>query len=262
MSRLLGAVCACICIVSFEAFAAPAQERVVTIYFAGTTMDSSMWDPNTSPFARAETIATLFLNQEESGNQHKFIVNGIGSGGLLDLNAIWGINPSASDLLGQRGWNGVTIEAIANLDNIVTTFPDANDDNIILNLVGFSRGAVSTMHLANKISTEPAYVYIKDRIKRINILTFDPVPGDEFMQADIFELPSIVNEYLGFYSNDERTIVFSPSSPAQQLARVSISSRCLAVTKQWWGTHIKMAIGQIFSCRVAMMQTWDTSRTR
>ena len=83
---------------------------------------------------------------------------------------------------------------------------------ITLNLVGFSRGAVSTIHFAHKISTDPDYLYIKSKLKKINVLAFDPVPGDPGLTQRIFNLPGGV-EYLGFYAIDERSLLFSPAFP-------------------------------------------------
>lgn len=183
------------------------NDQVVTIYFGGTTMTDTMWYPALSPFGRAETVASLHHFQKTAAddgytNHHKGMVDGIY---LLDA-----VNPTLADLnpLG-RGWNAIFNEAY----NLLTPVTGLCEGQCItLNLVGFSRGAVSTIHFAHQILTNPAYSAIKDKIKKTNILAFDPVPGDGLMGAGVFNLPPNV-EYLGFYSVDERSYLFAPVFP-------------------------------------------------
>jgi hypothetical protein len=173
-----------------------AADQTMTIYFSGTTMNGSMWQASSSPFARPETVATLHYLQKagvDYPGHHKGIVNG-------------------PPLLAE--WNKKFGEAVALLTPVLST---CTGKCITLNLVGFSRGAVSTMHMAHHISANPAYTHIKDKIKKINILAFDPVPGDALMQAGVFNLAPNV-EYLGIYSVDERSALFAPVLPNPPLA--------------------------------------------
>jgi len=188
---------------------AQAADQTVTIYFSGTTMNSDMWQAASSPFARPETVAALHHFQKAGvnyANHHKGIVNGIR---LLDAP-----NPTAADALGGRGWNAVFQEGI---DVLLPVTSYCGGQCITLNLVGFSRGAVSTMHFVRQIDANPAYAYIKSKIKKTNILAFDPVPGDAIMDARLFNLPPNV-EYHGFYSVDERSALFAPVFPNPPLA--------------------------------------------
>jgi len=188
---------------------ARAADQTVTIYFCGTTMNSAMWQPGSSPFGRPETVATLHHLQKagtEYANHHKGIVDGIL---LIDA-----LNPTLEDDLGGRGWNAILAEAVAIVEPVLG---DCAGKCITLNLVGFSRGAVSTMHMAHALSNNTDYAHIKNKIKKINILAFDPVPGDAIMKAGIFNLPPNV-AYLGFYSVDERTVLFAPVFPNPPLA--------------------------------------------
>ena len=191
---------------------ASAEDGVVTMYFCGTTMSGSDWNPSICSFRRPETVAYLHKQQMDhiSGYpfQYKTIIDGIGVGGPLDI--IWAASPSLDlGVLSGRGWAKVLEEGIDYLDSIVTTTVEP----FILNLVGFSRGGVSVMHLAHEVCNNPAYEYINNRIKHINMIVFDPVPGDAFLNARIFNLPGKVNSYIGLYALDERTFLFYPVLP-------------------------------------------------
>lgn len=178
---------------------ASAQEsdQTVTIYFAGTTMDSTMWHHSTSPYAWPETVATLHHFQVVEPvypNQHKGFVDGFQM--LAAALPDWELNFAKADQILYP----------------ITEKCDPDIPCITLNLVGFSRGAVSTMHFVHRIDTKPLYAGVKATIRKINILVFDPVPGDGFMEEENFTLPDNV-EFLGFYSLDERSTAFAPVFP-------------------------------------------------
>jgi hypothetical protein len=210
------------------------EERVVTIYFGGTTMTEHHWNKNIflHPFSRPETVATLHhlqkgwqhridgtaeppddkdcLNVDKDYifcNHHKGMVDGIGRG----LQLIDAANPTIFDLTG-RGWSNIFNEARAILQPVADACIEP--PCITLNLVGFSRGAVSTIHFAQQILSNPSYDNIKTTIRKTNILAFDPVPGDSLIDERYFNLPPNV-EYLGFYSEDERSAFFAPVFPAR-----------------------------------------------
>jgi hypothetical protein len=181
----------------FMATSARADDQVVTIYFAGTTMDIGMWRHSSSPFARPETVATLHHFQKvapEYPNHHKGFVDGFQ--GISAAIADWELNFMKADHILYP----------------VTHHCAEDEACITLNLVGFSRGAVSTMHFAHRIDTSDLYIDIKKAIKKINILVFDPVPGDMSMHQENFTLPGNV-EFLGFYAEDERSLLFAPVFP-------------------------------------------------
>jgi len=208
------------------------NDQVVTIYFGGTTMTEHHWNKNIflHPFSRPETVATLHhlqkgwqhkvdgtaeppdgkdcLNVDKDYiycNHHKGMVDGIGRGwDLFDA-----LNPT---IFHSRGWSDIFNEAKAILQPVADACVET--PCITLNLVGFSRGAVSTIHFAQQILSHPNYENIKATIKKTNILAFDPVPGDSLIDERYFNLPPNV-EYLGFYSEDERSAVFAPVFPAR-----------------------------------------------
>lgn len=179
---------------------AQADDVVVTIYFSGTNLNSSHWDPDTNehPFERTETVAALHYAQSNQTNHHKGIVDGIEQG--------------LGDDLIQPNWNAQLAQAEAIFNNR----PACSGQCVILNLVGFSRGAVSTMHTARKMVDD---IDQDGVIRTINIIAFDPVPGDGQLvtgiAASTFVLPSKAN-YIGFYANDERSIGFAPVIPWEE----------------------------------------------
>lgn len=172
--------------------AAGAQEQVVTIYFAGTGANVNWWDPGVSGFGSPELIASLYHEQDFTpSNQHTKFVNGIDS--LC-------FPPSRSDC---RGWNTNLVEAETFLDN---TLQNTAGD-VTLNLVGWSRGGVLSIMMADK-------AYSRERVKKINILAVDPVPGDDFFYKPFYSLNDKVNQYVGIYATDERSSMFSPVIPS------------------------------------------------
>ena len=119
-------------------------------------------------------------------------------------------------------------EARANLGNII----GRTTEDIILNVVGWSRGGASAIRFANEVARNQDPVYDYSRVKKINILAFDPVPGWNFgdpnnsgaidCQADTtlldpayFDFTGLdqVNHYVGIYGWDERSEPFSPMMP-------------------------------------------------
>ncbi len=164
------------------------DEVVVTIYFSGTNLDSSMWNSSASAFGKPETVAALHHSQLSQPGHHKGIVEGITQNLVND--------PFVPDWPAQRA------AAAAIFDDR----PACSGKCVILNLVGFSRGAVSTMDTAHDLYES------ESSIRKINIIAFDPVPGDRLRTSQIFKL-SPITEYIGFYANDERSIGFAPVIP-------------------------------------------------
>ncbi|NKB32657.1 MAG: hypothetical protein GKR91_06130 [Pseudomonadales bacterium] len=170
------------------------EQRVLTLYFSGTGMDQNMWQESTSAFGQAETVASLHYNQIVGENQFKGIVDGFS-----------GLEMAVPD------WDNNFAAAIGQLR---PAFTDVSCEQCItLNLVGFSRGAVSTMHMAHQLISDAANVSLAEKIAKINIMVFDPVPGDLTLNDEHFNLPAQVANFIGFYSEDERTSFFSPVFP-------------------------------------------------
>ncbi len=207
-----------------------ARTKAITIYFCGTGITRDMWKAEDahSPdgatgFWSPELISTLF--REQAADSYKLIVNGIGtdaeSGSLASAfakNSSAGkAEPNSEDRnlfslfdqgfpsspLARRGWARCLDEAMAYINSILAS----TTGDITLNLVGHSRGGVLALMAANKIKDNP-------RIKTINILALDPVPGDTSLSPGIYGLSGKVKNYVGIYVEDERTIMFEPVIPA------------------------------------------------
>jgi len=186
------------------------RHPVLTIYFCGTGITKDWWVGANAHvlllgFWTPELVSTLHHEQIATDPLHyKKIVDGIGTGEGYFLD--W-LNQALlryiEDTLGGRGWDTCKNEGIGYLNEVLSDHPH---DQVILNLVGFSRGAVSTMMMANAVKDYP-------QVKRINIIAFDPVPGDTTIPYGIFCLPEKVKHYVGFYALDERTDQFEPVVP-------------------------------------------------
>lgn len=90
-----------------------------------------------------------------------------------------------------------------------------------LNLVGWSRGGVSTIMLANLLdktlkenlqTKDPAYKRLQ-LLKEINIIAYDPVPGTNNFGQPQTTLPSKVCNFISFYARDDRSFGFAPVLP-------------------------------------------------
>jgi len=73
-----------------------------------------------------------------------------------------------------------------------------------VNLVGWSRGAISCHMLANMMLNDPELKDIP-----VNIFAVDPVPGPLNFQPERVTLGANVKEYVGFFARDERSKGFS-----------------------------------------------------
>jgi len=178
-----------------------ANNQVVTIYFAGTGLEADMWLRGASKFERSETVATLHQFQRvepDYANHHKGFVEGFPGGAFVPSDADWAAQTS-------RGFRTLdrAIEESGCVDVCLT-----------VNLVGFSRGAVSTMHFANQLATNPVYADRLAKVAQVNILAFDPVAGEILgFDPENLNLPPGVS-YVGFYAVDERSSLFHAVVPA------------------------------------------------
>ncbi|WP_339544869.1 hypothetical protein [Pseudomonas sp. RA_35y_Pfl2_P32] len=73
-----------------------------------------------------------------------------------------------------------------------------------VNLVGWSRGAISCHMLANMMLNDPELKSVA-----VNIFAVDPVPGPLNFQPERVTLGANVKDYVGFFARDERSKGFS-----------------------------------------------------
>jgi len=202
-----------------------AEVRVVNIYFCATGATDQWYLEGQPAWHKAggyaldnptELIASLYQNDDswpikkyeiagivykieatEGGTHYKYIVNGLGS----DFFSLLGqIDPD----FGIRGWDVAEDEAYLALDLVAD-----EGDNIILNLIGWSRGGILTMKMARRVASDT-------RVSEINILAYDPVPGgfDPITRhGDDLKLPAKVNQFIGIYARDEHSAMFDPMIP-------------------------------------------------
>lgn len=77
-----------------------------------------------------------------------------------------------------------------------------------VNLVGWSRGAVECIKLANKMYHNPYLKHVK-----VNLVLVDPVPGPGNFDESTMILNNNVNHCKIFYATSERSFAFSPVVP-------------------------------------------------
>ncbi len=220
---------------------ARAQDQVLTLYFMGTTMKSDAYLAANSGFNRPELLSTIYSSYDKSeamlqtqpnflfngrwypqigdptGRHHKYIINGAGTSpesNVFDL--LLGLLGTAEPNIGIRNWAKIKAEGLDALSKVHANHPN---DDVIVNLLGFSRGGISIMQMARELSNvdekgDEVYGYVK----KINMLAFDPVPGGlnpigRF--GDDFVLSQKVNQYIGIYAEDERTYQFEPVVPKE-----------------------------------------------
>lgn len=241
------------------------ETKVLTIYFCGTGMKENAYEADNSKFNRPELLASIFknydgsteidneeypipfygkwkptLNTEPTGSHYKYIVNGAGTSPDKNWWDWFSDNLGKIDPdLGLRNWFMIQDEAMDALRLVHNIHPD---DNIILNLIGFSRGGVATMKTARSASSSD-YSYVM----KINIIAFDPVPGEFDPVGDFgddLKLSPKVNEYIGLYAEHERSYMFEPVIPDIEsestkvlMIRMPGSHETMVGNSQVWGGH-------------------------
>lgn len=186
-------------------------EQVLTIYFCGT---GSTRDGPALDWGGPELISWLYRkdNSDTLPDFHKVIIDGIGTHGAVHnvLDPSLRLPKPARN----RGWRECLDEARQALDDILTRHPG---ESVILNLVGHSRGGVLSMILARWLTDQED---INDpgsdryeHIQTINILSYDPVPGDDKIKNQDLCLGRRVRRFVGLYAEDERTHKYMPVIP-------------------------------------------------
>jgi len=193
---------------------AESVQEVITIYFCGTGITEDWWKADlahgpggNSGFWVPELIATLYHEERADSNtkykHYSFIVDGIGTGNNISFLNIFSQGfPSSPD--NPRGWDACLNDAKSYLFRVL----ENSNGNVILNLVGHSRGGVLCMWMAQEARTI-------DKVRSINILCFDPVPGDADKEpSSIYLLNKKVKNYIGIYAEDERSGFFDTRIPS------------------------------------------------
>ncbi|TAA42613.1 thrombospondin type 3 repeat-containing protein [Corallincola spongiicola] len=201
-------------------FSAPlAADQVVTIYLGGTGVKANMYISANSDTGRSVLLPTLHhyqLDKNNGGelNQHKFYVDGIGTGAGDNFHN-W-LQMGIPSLNFSRGWDAIWLEAIAHIDQVVAE----HNQPVHVNLLGYSRGGISAIMLADKINLN----YSEAEVPTVNIFALDPVRGDESFafELDLFTLDERVQFFVGLYAEDERALFFAPAMPSSASPHTAI----------------------------------------
>ncbi|HEY4219102.1 MAG TPA: hypothetical protein VGM67_18295 [Gemmatimonadaceae bacterium] len=88
-----------------------------------------------------------------------------------------------------------------------------------VNLIGWSRGAVTCIMIANAIAADKALEGVS-----VRIFAVDPVPGgvNQSFYSSMTQLPKCVTEYYGVYARDEVSRGFSPVIPKKMSTHTAI----------------------------------------
>lgn len=166
----------------------PQQNTATTFFFCGT-MESPEHD---------YLLSRTYLNTK-GNNAHIF------SGpGTKEVNGN-SLPKIANGAITGDGWK-------KNIDNALGIIKSSKDITTI-NLVGWSRGAVSAIMLVNKILNDDT---MEDRRNiKINLFLIDPVAGTgNNTDRDKFTLPEhLVDKVRIIYAEDERGFIFRPLIP-------------------------------------------------
>lgn len=185
-----------------------AEQHVATIYFAGTGLNDEWWEEEHTRWKNhPELLATLYHDQVATDfNQHKLFVAGIGA--PPDCRGLLGLAQQGAPFLDLcRNWAKTINEAKVFLKKILGT-ELMTGDSLILNLVGYSRGAVSTGMFANLAETlDPDGLIVK-----INILSIEPAPGI-IIPAEAKPASDRITHNVVIFAQDERSHLFGALIP-------------------------------------------------
>ena len=196
-------------------------QQVLNIYFCGTSVTKDgpemAWGGQTVAHEVVSWLYDIDTSSPDlasSATHHKIILDGVGTHGCFVSVAEPSSPPSIP--FACRGWAQILYEAQLALYHVLVNHPG---QNVILNLVGFSRGAISTMMMARWVadqqySSDPGFRAYYERTRRINVIAFEPVVGDAlFNNRNLCLDDKKVERFVAFYAEDERSFMFTPSIP-------------------------------------------------
>ena len=213
------------------------KERAITIFLAGTsnTQQDSNEAHNVGPKGRyphGEIVSILAANHQGVEGKDWFFMRGLGgraNNGGREETFPDGTTPDAfADRMQSMFalfWDKKISDTIQHLKAIIERHKEYGEDlPEVVNLVGWSRGAVTANMVANAMLKDPLLSHLS-----VNIAAFDPVPGESQLKdhptspdvdfnkhhknPDITITGSNVKKYLGIYARDDRSSAFVPMVP-------------------------------------------------
>ncbi len=201
-------------------------DQVLNIYFCGTSVTKDGPEMGWGGQTDAHEVVSWLYDVDKSvpiiipgdgsvpslgpsDTHHKIIMDGVGTHGCI-------VNLALPSVTGCRGWYEILYEAQLALYYVLVNYPG---QDVKLNLVGFSRGAISTMMMARWVSdqqsnSDPGFRPYYERTRRINVIAFEPVAGDSaFDNQNLCIDDKKIERYVAFYAEDERSFMFTPSIP-------------------------------------------------
>ena len=189
--------------------------EVFSIYNCGTSHNRQNLD---------ETVADLARRTHGSENRDWMINDGPGSfshkvgkgGSAADRGLAGQANtPGTRDAITgrkERSWFAASRGVIDgygwehNVDHTMAVLKATIDLPRVINIVGWSRGAITCFMIAHALLQEPRTSGIE-----VNIFAFDPVPGPgNFDDPNKVTLPPNVTRYSAVVQEDERRKIFRP----------------------------------------------------
>jgi len=199
-----------------SAMGGPKMPAVFSIYNCGTSHNRQNLD---------ETVADLARRTVGAENRDWMINDGPGSSShAVGKSASLAERSLAAQAKTPGTWNPVTglkkdsfFEATRGVisgsgweDNVAHTMAVLNatiDLPRTINMVGWSRGAITCFMIAHALYSDPRTNGIE-----VNIFAFDPVPGPgNFDDPDKVTLPGNVRRYAAVVQEDERRKIFRPT---------------------------------------------------
>ena len=198
-----------------------ADEKVFTIYFGGSGVKENWYIPDNSVWKSEHLVSMLYHHHEEQPESNwKRWVDGP-----------WRVPKP------KESWNwGIESASKSLTDHILPRLKEG--DTLTLNLIGNSRGAISTLWFASLVTRGTNWHNRLDQdgqVTKINIIALDPVPGVDVVinHHDFYNLGTIVTwphlrvnsritNYVGIYTEHERTRLFAPVVPKVNKKRTRV----------------------------------------
>lgn len=188
-----------------------AEQKALTIYFGGSGIKSNDYKSSKSPWYSPQLVAQLHHFHIETDSNMKHWIGGV---------------PTA-EYVRKKKWNAGIENAREHLQSLSLS-DEMKGSTLTLNLVGNSRGAVNAIKFASLVESTSDGNDPYDpgkKVNKINVIALDPVPGMKVLhdKKDFknmnrvgwghFKANDYLTNYVGIYTEHERTLRFAPIVP-------------------------------------------------